>query len=164
MHWEPHDTAAFDRLERLKVYSTFSTFCRDFYRLIHKRIASLKVPHEDLSHLFTDFLDIQVSYHEELRQKGISDENFGEKIADAIPILAHRLVEIESLLGRLDIPGAMGSESLIPLRLMRAECHYQMNRTGRVIEELEATIDRGCADALVRFALGYHVYAAALER
>jgi len=163
MDWQPHDTAAFERLERLKDCDTFSTFCRDFYRLIHRRIVSLKVPHEDLSTLFTDFLDIQVSYHEGLQHKGISDNNFETRIADALPILARRLAEVRQFLKQLDVPEEQSAEVLIPLRLMRAECYYQMNQTGRVIEELEAAIARGCADALVQFALGYNVYAAALE-
>ncbi|MCC6442264.1 MAG: hypothetical protein IT210_02285 [Armatimonadetes bacterium] len=163
MDWHLEDIGSYERLERLKGYPTHSHFCRDFYRVIHRRIIALKDPHEALSRLFNDFLESQIHYHEGLERRQISDENFDERLTEAVPVLTRRMAAVKRLLERMDVAGEAQVDRLIPLRLMRAECHYQINETEQVIEDLEAAHSLGCHESIVQFALGYNVYAAALE-
>ena len=47
--------------------------------------------------------------------------------------------------------------------MLLAECNYHLGRTSQVVRELRRAVRLGCDHPLVHFALGYNLYAAAVQ-
>ena len=48
--------------------------------------------------------------------------------------------------------------------LLLAECNYHLGRTEEVVRELRRAVRIGCDHPLVHFALGYNLYAGAVQQ
>lgn len=148
-------------MRRLAQYSTLSPFCRVFYRLIYELLGDPKLDSRKLEQAFHLFLRCECRRHQAVRrivQNGKVDllqiTRAGRRTRDILQRLAGSLE-------RMELPGR---EQRMVRELLLAECNYHLGRTEEVVSELRRALGMGCNHPLVHFALGYNLYAGAVER
>jgi hypothetical protein len=149
-----------DKLEQLSQWETVSTFSREFYQLIADRLADAGPPASGLRLAFTDFLAVEVNYHRRLAAMASRDE----MMADDLQSLADkRRLNLDAVSEMVAMTPAPGCQLEALQHLILAECHYHRRNTSQVVHHLQHAL--GCENGhpLVQFALGYNIYAQAVQ-
>jgi tetratricopeptide (TPR) repeat protein len=148
-------------LRRLEQYSTLSPFCRAFYRLIYELLGEPEMDSDKLRQAFHVFLRCECRRHQTVCHIVKDGElNLVEIIRSGRQ--THDLLEwLDGSLRRMNF-GAPQQEMV--RQLLLAECNYHLGRTSEVVRELRRSVRLGCDHPLVHFALGYNLYAGAVQK
>jgi tetratricopeptide (TPR) repeat protein len=148
-------------LRRLEQYSTLSPFCRNFYRLLYNLLGAPEVASGKLRQAFHIFLRCECRRHKAvcriLKDGGLdllAMLRSGRRTHDLLESLAGSLRQMES-----DAP-----QQEMVRQLLLAECNYHLGRTSDVVRELRRAVRLGCDHPLVHLALGYNLYADAVQK
>jgi tetratricopeptide (TPR) repeat protein len=148
-------------LRRLEQYSTLSPFCRAFYRLIYELLGAPEMDSGKLRQVFHLFLRCECRRHQAVCRL-VKDGGL-----DLVTIIrsgrrTHDLLErLAGLLRQMEF-GAPQQERV--RQLLLAECNYHLGHTSQVVSDLRRAVRLGCDHPLVHFALGYNLYAGAVQR
>jgi tetratricopeptide (TPR) repeat protein len=147
-------------LRRVEQYSTLSPFCRAFYRLIYELLGAPEMDSGKLRQAFHLFLRCECRRHQAVcrlvKDGGLDLATIirsGRRTHDLLERLAGSLRQMRF--------GAPQQERVCQLLL--AECNYRLGHTSQVVHELRRAVRLGCDHPLVHFALGYNLYAGAVQ-
>ncbi len=148
-------------LRRLEQYSTLSPFCRAFYRLIYELLGEPERDSDKLRQAFHVFLRCECRRHQTVcrivKDGGLDLEKIirsGRRTHDLLNRLAGALRQMSFDEPRQDTVR----------QLLLAECNYHLGNTSQVVNELRRAVRLGCDHPLVHFALGYNLYAGAVQK
>ena len=148
-------------LRRLEQYSTLSPFCRAFYRLIYELLGDPEMDSAKLRQAFHVFLRCECRRHQVVcglvKDGGLDLVKIirsGRQTHDLLQWLAGLLRQMKF--------NAPRQERV--RQLLLAECNYHLGHTSEVVHELRRAVRLGCDHPLVHFALGYNLYAGAVQK
>jgi tetratricopeptide (TPR) repeat protein len=148
-------------LRRLEQYSTLSSFCRAFYRLIYELLGEPETDSGKLRQAFHLLLRCECRRHQTVcrivRDGGLDIEKIihsGRRTHDLLDRLAGALRQMTPRAPRLETVR----------QLLLAECNYRLGHTSQVVHELRRAVRLGCDHPLVHFALGYNLYLGAVQK
>lgn len=149
-----------DKLQQLSQWETVSTFSQAFYQLIADRLADQGAAGAGLRLAFVDFLAVEVNYHRQVAALAAKDVMLA---GDLQSLSDKRRLNLEVMAEMVAITPAPGSQLQALSHLILAECQYHQRNIGPVVEHLQRAIEYDGGHPLVHFALGYNIYALAVQ-
>jgi len=151
-----HRSAMRESLAQLDGFTTVSSFLRAFYALVFRWIEETDAELGELQTAFNLLLRIEVRHHEAL-ERALANESA------SLATMMQQSLRTREMLRRLlravkRIPTG-GSRHEVIRHLLMAECYYHLGKPERVVTELRDALRMGCEHPIVRFALGYNLYA-----
>ncbi len=150
----------FEKLQELKQWETVSLFSRSFYELIARSLAEQGTAAASVTLAFTDFLAAEVNYHRRLAALAGRDEML---VGDLQSLADRRRVNLAAITELVANAPADTREVRRLQHLVLAECYYHQHRPRSVVQHLRLAIECGASHHLIHFALGYNLYALAVE-
>ncbi len=152
--------AIHEKLQQLQQWETVSLFSQAFYQFIAAELAEEDAGAGSVTVAFADLLAAEVNYHRRLAVLADQDEM---AVGDLRSLAEKRRVNLEAIAET--VANALASKREVQgiQHLLLAECYYHQRKTHRVVEHLRAAIECGLDHHLIHFALGYNIYALAVE-
>lgn len=151
----------YDKLEQLRESDTVSSFSHAFYELIVDRLATADGGAAGVILAFTDFLAVELNYHRQLSALAVRERTLP---SDLESLAEKRTVNLQAIAETIAAAPATDREVRGLQHLILAECHYHQRRIAAVIRHLRTALDCGIDHYLLHFALGYNIYAFAVEQ
>lgn len=149
-----------EKLQELGQFETVSVFSLGFYELIAAGLSEQGAPAAGLRLAFADFLAVEGNYHRRLGALAGKDVM---RAGDLQSLADKRRVNLEMVGEMVAMTPAPGRDVEGLRHLILAECHYHRRNTRLVVEHLQSAIDCDHRHPLVHFALGYNLYALAVQ-
>jgi tetratricopeptide (TPR) repeat protein len=148
-------------LRRLEQYCTLSPFSRLFYRLIYDLLRSGEGDAVKLGQAFHVFLRCECRRHDTALRM-VRDGRLDPLDIVRLSRLAHD--RMGSLRMAIEATEVSAARDRFVRELLLAECEYLLGRTEEVVMRLQRALGAGGRHPLVHFALGYNMYALAVQR
>ena len=152
--------AIYEKLHQLQQWETVSLFSQAFYELIAAELADQDAAAASVALAFADFLTVEVNYHQRLAVLADRDEML---VSDLESLAEKRRVNLEAVAETVANAPAGNREVEGLQHLLLAECYYHQGKTHSVVQHLRSAIECGLDHYLIHFALGYNIYALAVE-
>jgi len=152
--------AIYEKLHQLQQWETVGLFSGAFYELIAAELADEDAAVASVALAFADFLTVEVNYHRRLAVLADRDEML---VSDLQSLAEKRRVNLEAIAETLASAPASNRKVKGLQHLLLAECYYHQRKTHSVVEHLRSAIECGLDHYLIHFALGYNIYALAVE-
>ncbi len=152
--------AIYEKLHQLQRWETVGLFSRAFYELIAAELADEDAAAASVALAFADFLTVEVNYHRRLAVLADRDEML---VSDLQSLAEKRRVNLEAIAETVASAPASNRKVKGIQDLLLAECYYHQRKTHSVVEHLRSGIECGLDHYLIHFALGYNIYALAVE-
>ncbi len=151
----------YDKLDELRTSDTMSAFSHAFYELIAARLATAGSGAASVLLAFTDFLAVELNYHRHLSALAARERTL---VSDLESLGEKRIVNLQAIAETIAAGPATDRDARGLQHLILAECHYHQRRSAAVISHLRMALDCGIDHYLLHFALGYNIYAFAVEQ
>lgn len=148
-------------LRRLEQYCTLSPFSRLFYRLIYDLLRNGAGDTAKLGQAFHIFLRCECRRHDTALRM-VRDGRLDPLDIIRLSRMAHD--RMGSLRMAIEATEVAAPGDRFVRELLLAECEYLLGRTDEVVLRLQRALAVGGRNALVNFALGYNMYALAVQR
>lgn len=148
-------------LRRLEQYCTLSPFSRLFYRLIYDLLRDGEGDAAKLEQAFHIFLRCECR-RQDTALRMVRDGRLDPLDIVRLSRMAHD--RMGSLRMAIEAMEVTNPHDRFVRELLLAECEYLLGRTDEVVLRLRRALAAGGKHALVHFALGYNMYALAVQR
>jgi hypothetical protein len=151
----------YDKLEQLRQSDTVNSFSHALYELITDRLATAGGDTAGVILAFMEFLSVELNYHRQLSTLAMRERTL---VSDLKSLGEKRIVNLEAIAESIAAGPASSRELRGLQHLILAECRYHQRKVADVIQHLRMALDCGIDHYLLQFALGYNIYAFAVEQ
>jgi len=148
-------------LRRLEQYCTLSPFSRLFYRLIYDLLRDDAGETAKLGQAFHIFLRCECRRHDTALRM-VRDGRLDPM--EIVRLSRHAHDRMGSLRMAIEATEVAAPRERFVRELLLAECEYLLGRTEEVVLRLRRALAAGGRHPLIHFALGYNLYALAVQR